>query len=39
MNELLDKINQNGYDSLTRKEKQTLKKASEFLEKKDQNSI
>jgi hypothetical protein len=35
MNKLLDKINQNGYDSLTRKEKQTLKKASKYLEMKE----
>lgn len=37
MDELLDKINKYGYENLTRKEKKLLKKASEFLEKKDKN--
>lgn len=37
MDELLDKINKYGQDSLSRKEKKLLKEAGKFLEKKDKN--
>jgi hypothetical protein len=35
MDELLDKINQYGHNSLTKKEKKLLKEAGKFLERKD----
>lgn len=34
LDELLDKINQEGYESLSGSEKEMLKKASEYLDKK-----
>lgn len=37
MDELLDKINKYGHDSLTKREKKLLKEAGKFLEKKDKN--
>lgn len=39
MDELLDKINQYGHNSLTKKEKKLLKEAGEFLEKKDEDGL